>query len=73
MYDNYRKVPDVPDSFVITVTRTHAHARNAYIREPGTSGTPGIFASPTCPGNRGLRPAKLHCPEQLVLFEGIAR
>ena len=37
----FLKVPDVPDRFVITVMCAHAHARNAYKGEPGTSGTPG--------------------------------
>ncbi len=50
------KVPDVPDCFIITVMRAHAHARNAYKGEPGTSGTPGILSRSGGPADRALRP-----------------
>lgn len=50
MFRNFRKVPDVPDSLVITVMRADAHARNAYKGEPGTSGTSGTSSHLTISG-----------------------
>lgn len=64
MPSDFRKVPDVPDSFVITVMCAHAYARNAYIGGPGTSGTPGIFSCLGGPSNRFPRSDELHSSGQ---------
>ncbi len=73
MFRNSRKVPDVPDSFVITVMCAHAPARNAYIGEPGTSGTPGTFSCSRHSDSRDPLAAPLHSRVQCFLSLGAAR